>query len=76
METNAMNAEPTIDIDDDPIVQEVRKIRQQIFESYDCDIHKYFEGMRQLQETCGHPIYRATSKSENLSASPAAGCSK
>jgi len=60
-----MNPKTTIDVADDPVVREVREIRQQIFESYDCDLHKFFEGMRQLQETCGHPIHHATAKSNH-----------
>ena len=45
----------------DPIVAEVRKVREALFAEAGYDIHEYCRRLREMQETSGHPIVRRAS---------------
>lgn len=42
----------------DPIVAEVRAVREALFAEAGYDIHEYFRRLREKQETSGHPIVK------------------
>lgn len=42
----------------DPIVAEVRKVREALFAAAGYDVHEFCRRLRERQETSGHPLVR------------------
>jgi hypothetical protein len=58
--------------DPDPIVAEVRRVREQIFAEFNYDLHAYCEYLRSLEATSGRKYITAPlSESEPQTDSPA-----
>ncbi len=42
----------------DPIVEEIRRVRDEYAKSFDYDLHAICEDLRKSQKSCGHKIVR------------------
>ena len=50
---------------DDPIVDEVRKVREQLAAKFDFNVHAYFEELRQRQTRLGIRLVKKNEINEN-----------
>ena len=57
-------------IDDDPVVAEVRKAREDIFAEYNFDIAAYMEAMRKKESTSGHKYASPRDLAKNETPAP------
>lgn len=61
---------------DDPIIDEVRKVREQIAEKFDFNTHAYFEDIRQRQTRLGTRLVNRTGTNSNDDKSLAANLTR
>ncbi len=55
---------------DDPIVKEVREVRESILASHDYDIESYFKEVMKKQWNSGHPIVKPKARKSQQGVAP------